>query len=319
MTSTRKPTIFHGDDGIWVQWFVHSLRYLATTSETDGKYCLSIGSVDHGQGASPHSHNFDEGFYILSGAVEFTAGSEKILLHAGDFINITAGTVHYPRGASESTATMLVIAAPCGFDQFQLTVGQRLPSQNAKGSKTEAEMHATANQCASQYGIDMFPSSDALNAKPDVHVTRTDGGDIVDAVGDRYRFLAEGKHTGGAYAIWHATISPGGGPPAHTHRREEEGFLVLKGELHFEADGETVIGKSGTFVNLPIGSCHRFHNASSETAEVLIMVAPAGLENMFRDSGSFVHDRASPITAPSASEIQRLLLIAHEYGIELHH
>ncbi len=313
----RKPTVFSGNDGIWVQWFGHPLRYLATTMETEGKYCLSIGSVALGQGASPHSHTFDEGFYILSGAVEFTAGNQKLLLRAGDFINITAGTVHYPRGASEVAAQMLVIAAPCGFDQFQLRVGERLAGPQSKGSKSESEMHLIANQCASDYGIDMFPTQEASEAVPSIHVTRAGEGDIIDVVGDRYRFLAQSKQTDGAYAIWHATIGPGGGPPPHTHRREEEGFLVLRGQLCFEADGESFVGHPGTFVNLPIGSRHRFHNASTEFAEVLIVVAPGGLEEMFRRTGSIVHDQSSPISAPSIQEIQRLKSIANEYGVEL--
>ncbi len=313
----RRLTVFHDGDGIWVQWFVHPLRYLATTTETDGKYCLSIGSVERGQGASPHSHDFDEGFYVLSGAVEFTAGTQKILLQAGDFINISAHTVHYPRGASEETAKMLVIAAPCAFDQFQMRVGQRLAGPDAKGTKSESEMHATANSCAAEYGINMFPTQEAMLAAPSVQVTRQGSGDAVDVVGDRYRFLAEGKHTGGAYAIWHATIQAGGGPPLHIHRREEEGFLVLKGELRFEADGQTTIGKPGTFVNLPIGTRHRFYNASSEEAEALIMVAPGGLEGMFHYTGSRVSDLHSPIAPPSPADIERLLSVANQYGIEL--
>lgn len=317
--TTRNPTVFAMNEGIWVQWFAHPIRYLATTSETDGKYCLSIGSVERGQGASPHSHTFDEGFYVLSGAVEFTAGNQKVLLHPGDFINITGGTVHYPRGASDDTAKMLVIAAPCGFDRFQMQVGQRLTGPFERGTKSETEMHATANSCASLYGIDMFPCKEASNADPQIHITRQGEGEVIDVVGDRYRFLTDGKRTGGAYSIWHATVTPGGGPPPHTHRREEEGFFVLKGELRFEADGETVIGSPGTFVNLPIGSRHRFQNVSNETAEVLIVVAPAGLEEMFRNTGTFVQDTNSPIAAPSELEIQRLISAADKYGIEIHH
>src|SRR5690349_1403525 len=49
-------------------------------------------------------------------------------------------------------------------------------------------------------------------------------GDLIDVVGDRYRFLATRESTAGTYAIWEATVPPGGGPPPHLHTREEEGF-----------------------------------------------------------------------------------------------
>ncbi len=316
LSNPRKPTVFHSNEGVWVNWFRHALRYLAITEQTQGKYCLSIGKVDMGQGASPHSHNFDEGFYVLSGSVEFTAGRESVVLNAGDFINIKAGTVHFPRGASPQTSEMLVIAAPSGFDQFQLAVGGQLQGPNAV-TKSDEQMHTAVASLARDYGIDMFPSLASSQAAPNIHVRRKHEGDLIDVVGDRYRFLATSEHTGGTYAIWHATISPGGGPPPHLHRREEEGFFVLHGELRFEADGQQFIGRPGTFVNLPNGSRHRFSNPTESAAEVLILVAPGGLEEMFRHTGSIVQDASLPIQPPTPDEIQRLISVANDYGIEL--
>ncbi len=316
MSDKRRPTVFHSDEGVWVNWFRHPLRYLAMTDQTQGKYCLSIGKIDMGQGASPHSHNFDEGFYVLSGTVEFTAGRESVVLNAGDFINIKAGTVHFPRGASPQTSEMLVIAAPSGFDQFQLAVGGQLHGRNAV-TKTEEQMHTAVASLAPGYGIDMSPSLACSQAAPSIQVTRKHEGELIDVVGDRYHFLATSKHTSGTYAIWHAVISPGGGPPPHLHRREEEGFLVLKGELCFEADGQQFIGGPGTFVNLPIGSRHRFFNPTDMPVEVLIMVAPGGLEEMFRFTGSIVQDSRLAIQHPTPEEIQRLISVASDYGIEL--
>jgi hypothetical protein len=39
------------------------------------------------------------------------------------------------------------------------------------------------------------------------------------------------------------------------------------------------------FFNMPIGLPHSFKNESSKSAKMLIMVAPAGLENMFFEVG----------------------------------
>jgi mannose-6-phosphate isomerase-like protein (cupin superfamily) len=220
----RSPTFYTKHEGIWVQWFGHPLRYLATASDTDGRYCLSVGVVDKDRGAAPHSHDFDEGFYILDGKVEFTAGNRTVLLEQGDFINVKAGTVHYPRGAHNGPSTMLVVAAPCGFDEFQIRVGGRIDGPGAPAPKTEEEMHRLVSEIAGEYGINMNPSDAAGRATPDIHITRKDEGRAVDVAGDRYRFLAETGDTGGAYSLFHATVGPGSGPPPHIHRREEEFF-----------------------------------------------------------------------------------------------
>ncbi len=46
MTVKRQLSVFIENEGIWVHWFGHPLRYSATTEETEGKYGLSVGSVD---------------------------------------------------------------------------------------------------------------------------------------------------------------------------------------------------------------------------------------------------------------------------------
>ena len=100
----------------------------------------------------------------------------------------------------------------------------------------------------------------------DVHVQTTAAGTTIAVVGDVYRFLATGKETDGHYAIWEALVPPGGGPPLHVHSREVEGFYILDGEIEFVADGKTIVGTPGMYVNIPIGVVHRFHNATDRPA-----------------------------------------------------
>ena len=70
-------------------------------------------------------------------------------------------------------------------------------------------------------------------------------GRIVAVLGDVYRFLATGEDTDGKYALWEATVPPGGGPPPHVHSREEEGFYILEGEITFTVNAERVMAKAG--------------------------------------------------------------------------
>jgi quercetin dioxygenase-like cupin family protein len=314
---SRNPTFWSNNEGIWVQWFSHPLRYLATAAETGGSYCVSVGVINKDQGAAPHSHDFDEGFYILEGAVEFTAGNQKVLLRKGDYIHVSTGTVHFPRGVSDTPSMMLVIAAPCGFDEFQIKAGGILEGPSTTQKRSEQEIHQHVAELAPKYGINMNPSAEESGAIPKIHVTRCTEGKTFDVVGDRYRFLAEVEHTGGTYAIWHATIAPGGGPPPHIHRREEEGFFVLSGEVTFEVDGRELIGTNGAFAQLPSGSRHRFFNPSELPAEMIIMIAPGGLEKLFQQVGVEIHNLDLPISAPAADEIPRLLQLASSFGIEI--
>ena len=55
-------------------------------------------------------------------------------------------------------------------------------------------------------------------------ISKPSDGRTIAVVGDVYRFLATGEETEGRYAMWEALVLPGGGPPPHTHSREEEGF-----------------------------------------------------------------------------------------------
>jgi quercetin dioxygenase-like cupin family protein len=83
------------------------------------------------------------------------------------------------------------------------------------------------------------------------------------AAGDRYRFLATGDDTGGAYALWHATIPPGGGPPMHVHSREDERFDVLTGTVRFQVDGTTHDLQPGDSLFAPKGTPHAFRNITA--------------------------------------------------------
>jgi hypothetical protein len=70
-------------------------------------------------------------------------------------------------------------------------------------------------------------------------------------------------------------------PPAHTHTREDEAFLVLDGEVTFRCGGEEFDALPGTFVYLPRGMAHEFI-VKTETARFLTIDVPGGGEEVFR-------------------------------------
>lgn len=142
-------------------------------------------------------------------------------------------------------------------------------------------------------------------------------GRTIAVVGDVYRFLATGEDTNGKYALWEAFVPPGGGPPPHVHSREEEGFYILEGEITFTINGQPVVAKAGTFANMPVGTPHSFKNESDQPARMLISVVPAGLERMFFEVGVPLAEGATTAVPPKKEDIEKLLAVAPEYGIEI--
>jgi mannose-6-phosphate isomerase-like protein (cupin superfamily) len=91
-TSDHRPTRGHVA-------FLHGIpsQIITAGEETLDTYTVSRGTAAPEGGAPPHSHTFDEGFYVLRGEMTFFAGNTSVQLAAGDFINIRGGTGHYPR------------------------------------------------------------------------------------------------------------------------------------------------------------------------------------------------------------------------------
>lgn len=58
-------------------------------------------------------------------------------------------------------------------------------------------------------------------------------------------------------------------------------------------------------VNMPAGMSHSFKNESNKSAKVLIMVALAGLENMFFEVGVQLAKRPTRALPPSQEEIEK--------------
>lgn len=133
-------------------------------------------------------------------------------------------------------------------------------------------------------------------------------------VGDLYTILASGEDTAGAYALIHAVVPAGAGPPPHLHRREDEAFYVLAGEVEVHVDGQTVRATAGDWITLPRGSLHYFKNVATTPAKMLILVTPSGLEKYFEEAGKPATDRTAPAPPP---DIERLLAVAPKYGLEI--
>jgi quercetin dioxygenase-like cupin family protein len=319
MRSERQPLILKPDSTERFDWTGKPLELLGESEHTAGLYTIQRATVHQADGSiAGHRHGFGESFYLLSGSLEFFAGNRFEILRSGDFIHVEGGTTHRLRAIEETE--LLTICAPAGFEIFQRRAMNEIHRLGIAASPTQ--LLSTLRKLAPQFGIDLNPPETEWSVDPEVHITRACEGERIAAVGDIYRFLAESEQTSGAYAIWHATIFPGGGPPPHVHHWEEEGFYVLKGTLAFYGENSSTgafrveVGP-GTFVNLPRHQLHHFHNETDQPAETLILVAPAGLEKMFRKTGKILAPDVVQADKPTTEELSRVLSVAEEFGLEI--
>ena len=100
--------------------------------------------------------------------------------------------------------------------------------------------------------------------------------------GDVYAHFTGADTNGQAFAAMN--VYPfGAGVPPHVHEHEDEVFYVEAGELEVLLGTETLRLKTGQSAFLPRGVPHAWKVVSAETARFLLVVTPAGLENLFRE------------------------------------
>ncbi len=278
---------------------------------------VAVETIAPGGGSIPHiRHREHTAYYVVSGEVLFAVGKRSLSLSADAFVCIAPGTAQKFTNAGQSPAELLVISAPAGFEELRFRAGLPLASADQPRPAASNEDHETLAAIAPGFGIELHPTS-GFQQEPAMRVTMPLEGKMTAFVGDLYRFLAVSDDTGGRFAVFHATVGPGGGPPFHIHSREDEAFFVLDGTVSFDSEDASIELGPGGFVHLPIGTKHRFANAMQEPAEVLIIVSPAGFEKYFELAGQPWHDATQRPGPPDQAEIDRLIASAPQFGLEV--
>ena len=108
--------------------------------------------------------------------------------------------------------------------------------------------------------------------------------------------LTETPDTNAAYSLFEATLVPGTEPPPHVHSREDELFYVLEGEFEVYVGEEVFNAKTGECIFLPRFKPHAFIIRSARL-RLLILFAPAGVEEAFRSMSSPAQNLNPPMGA----------------------
>lgn len=121
-------------------------------------------------------------------------------------------------------------------------------------------------------------------------------GELLWFLGTLARMKLDGKQTAGRFSLWEATVPSGAAPPLHSHPQDET-FVILEGEITawivepgmLDDDGDPpewvrTCGRRcgvGGVVFAPGGTPHTFR-AESDTARMLVLSTPAGIDDMVR-------------------------------------
>src|SRR5437867_1084934 len=95
---------------------------------------------------------------------------------------------------------------------------------------------------------------------------------------------ATGDQTEGRFAAMELLAPKGFGSPLHIHRREDEFFVVLSGEVRVRHGEDVIEAVAGSVVYGPRDVAHAFH-VDSEEARMLLLLGPAGVEGVFGEGG----------------------------------
>ena len=143
-----------------------------------------------------------------------------------------------------------------------------------------------------------------------------DAGEALWFLGTLVTIKSTAETTGGRVAVTENLAPRGSGSPLHVHRREDEWFYVIEGELTFWVGGEVIEAPAGTFVYGPRDVPHTFV-VSSDQARFLLVAEPAGFEAFIRTLAEPAEQLEIPPAPTALPDVARLAAIAAEHGIEI--
>ncbi len=108
----------HTSDGHWLDVLGMKLKFLCTSEDSQGRYSSLLNTVPKGLGAPPHSHPWDEAFYVVKGEVEFLINEQRHHLYPGDYARVPANAVHAFTGLSEEEGLLIAFESPSHSHSF---------------------------------------------------------------------------------------------------------------------------------------------------------------------------------------------------------
>ena len=121
-----------------------------------------------------------------------------------------------------------------------------------------------------------------------------------------------GDATAGRFALIEFLFPQGASPPLHTHPQDES-YVVLEGALTIQAGDDRFELDAGGAAVVPMGVAHTFR-VESDTARVLVLSTPAGLERMVRDASVHATTATLPPSGTPRPSPEQIAEIFRSHG-----
>lgn len=128
--------------------------------------------------------------------------------------------------------------------------------------------------------------------------------------GGLFTVLLDSAATNGQLTVGRFTVEKGEAPPYHMHTREDEVFMLLEGSALLWSDDQEMELSQGGIVYLPKNVPHGYR-ITSDTADLLMICTPGGIEGMFRHAG---RDLTTPRPEGFQISRERMAEAADMYG-----
>lgn len=102
---------------------------LASNKDTKGQE-FSFQSGEKNMGPPPHSHDWDETFFVLKGSVEFTCDGKADMCTPGTLVFIPGGTIHAFKYGPDGGEMLEVTGAGSIASQMFTAVDKQIPADS---------------------------------------------------------------------------------------------------------------------------------------------------------------------------------------------
>ncbi|MER7789421.1 cupin domain-containing protein [Streptomyces sp. NPDC097640] len=128
--------------------------------------------------------------------------------------------------------------------------------------------------------------------------------------GGTFSVLLDSQATNGQLTVGRFAVNKGEAPPFHMHTREDEILMLIKGAALLWLGEEQMELSEGGIVYLPRNIPHGYR-ITSDTADLLMIATPGGIEGMFRQAG---RDISTPRPDDFTIQPEKLAEAANRYG-----
>lgn len=111
----------------------------------------------------------------------------------------------------------------------------------------------------------------------------------------------------------------GDSPPLHVHRNQDEGFVVLDGDILVNLDGKEIVASKGNILLAPKGLPHSYKVRSAGGARFLTITRGPDFEGLVRFLGRPAERDGLPAPSgpPGPEQAAKLAEACSKFGIDL--